>query len=66
MSRRAGFPPTGFLALGVLSLIAAILFVVRAIGVEATAERIWSAIVLGGFSVFWLVAYASARRNSAG
>jgi hypothetical protein len=66
VSRRAGFPPTGFLALGALSLIAAILFIVRAIGVEATAERIWSAVVFAGFSVFWLVAYASTRRNIGG
>jgi hypothetical protein len=62
---RTGFPASGFLVLGVLSLIAAILFVVRAIVVEATAERIWSAVLFAGFSIFCLVAYASARSDTA-
>lgn len=63
MSEKTSFPPIGFLVLGVLSLVAAALFVFRAISVEATTERIWSAIVFGGFGVFWLVAYWSARRD---
>ena len=63
MSEKSSFPPIGFLVLGVLSLVAAALFVFRAVSVEATTERIWSAIVFGGFGVFWLVAYWSARRD---
>ncbi len=63
MARRE-FPTTGFLTLGVLSLLAALVFVARAIGVELTAERIWSAIVFGAIGVFWLVAFWSSRHTS--
>lgn len=63
MSEKTSFPPIGFLVLGVLSLVATALFVFRAASVEATAERIWSAVLFGGFGVFWLVAYRSARRD---
>jgi len=62
MSRRE-FPSAGFLILGVLSLVASILFVVRAAGVEATAERIWSALAFGAMGIFWLVAYWSSRQS---
>jgi hypothetical protein len=51
------------LLLGVLSLAASALFVARAVSVEATTERVWSAILFGGFGVFWLAAYWSARRQ---
>jgi uncharacterized membrane protein HdeD (DUF308 family) len=64
MSRQSSFPPVAFLVLGVLSLIAAAIFAFRSATIEATAERVWSAIVFGGFGVFWLAAYASARRDS--
>lgn len=65
MVKRSSFPPVGFLILGVLSLAAAILFLVRAATVESTAERVWSAIVFAGFGVFWLVVYWSDRRRPA-
>ncbi len=51
------FPPTGFLVLGVLSVAASVLFVVRAAGVEATTERVWSAIAFGVMGVVFLAAY---------
>jgi uncharacterized membrane protein len=66
MSRQSSFPPAAFLVLGVLSLIAAGLFVFRAATVEATAERFWSAILFGGFGLFWIGAYASTRRDESG
>ncbi len=64
MSRRSSFPPIAFLVLGVLSLVAAAIFAFRAATIEASAERIWSAIVFGGFGVFWIAAYASTGRDS--
>ena len=63
MARQSSFPPTGFLILGILSIAASIVFVVRAVAVEATPERIWSAVIFGTFGFFWLVAYWSARRD---
>ena len=63
MARQSSFPPTGFLILGILSIAASIVFLVRAVAVEATAERIWSAVIFGTFGVFWLAAYWSARRD---
>ena len=60
---QSSFPPSGFLILGVLSIAASIVFVVRAVAVEATAERIWSAVIFGTFGFFWLAAYWSARRH---
>lgn len=62
MARKSSFPPTGFLILGILSFAASIVFVARAVAVEATAERIWSAVVFGAFGFFWLAAYWSAHR----
>jgi len=55
------FPSAGFLILGVLSLAASILFIVRAADVEATAERIWSAVAFGAIGIFWLAAWWSSR-----
>jgi hypothetical protein len=66
MSRQSSFPPVAFLVLGVLSLMAAGIFVFRAATIEASAERIWSVVVFGGFGVFWIAAYASARRDPTG
>ena len=63
MARQSSFPPTGFLILGILSIAASIVFVVRAVSVEATAERIWSAVIFGAFGFFWIAAYWSARRH---
>ncbi len=63
MARQSSFPPTGFLILGILSIVASIVFVVRSVAVEATAERIWSAVIFGAFGLFWLAAYWSARRQ---
>ena len=63
MARQSSFPPTGFLILGILSIAASIVFVVRAVAVEATAERIWSAAIFGTFGFFWLAANWSARRR---
>ena len=63
MARQSSFPPTGFLILGILSIAASIVFVVRSVAVEATAERIWSAAIFGAFGFFWLAAYWSARRQ---
>ena len=60
---QSSFPPSGFLILGVLSIAASIVFVVRAVAVEATAERIWSAVIFGTFGFSWLAAYWSARRH---
>jgi hypothetical protein len=63
MAQRSSFPPVGFLILGVLSLGASALFLIRAATVEGTAERLWSAVVFAGFGVFWLVAYWSDHRR---
>ena len=63
MARQPSFPPIGFLVLGVLSLAASVVFIIRAVTVEGTAERIWSAVLFGGFGVFWLAAYWSSRRH---
>jgi hypothetical protein len=60
---RYEFPSAGFLILGVLSLAASVVFIVRAAGVEATAERIWSAVVFGAMGVFWLAVYWSSRHS---
>ena len=60
---RYDFPSVGFLILGVLSVAASLLFIVRAAGVEATAERIWSAVVFGAMGVFWLAVYWSSRHS---
>ena len=65
MAQRSSFPPTGFLILGVLNIVASILFAVRAAVVEPTAERVWSALLFGAFGIFWLGAYWSTRRPSA-
>jgi hypothetical protein len=58
------FPPTGFLVLGGLSVGASILFLIRAIAVEATSERIWSAVAFGVMGVFLLAAYWADRHPS--
>lgn len=60
---RHEFPSAGFLILGVLSLGASVLFIVRAASVEATAERIWSAVVFGAMGILWLGAYWSSRHS---
>ncbi len=60
------FPPAGFLILGVLSLAASVVFIARAAGVEATAERIWSAVAFGAMGIFWLAAYWHSRRSPEG
>lgn len=61
---RRGFPPAGFLLLGVSSIAAAAVFLIRAAGVEATAERLWSAVIFAAMGVFWLVAYWMAHRTN--
>lgn len=66
MSRRSSFPPVAFFVLGILSLISAAIFAFRAVTIEASAERIWSAVVFGGFGVFWIAAYVAARRDTTG
>jgi len=58
------FPSSGFLVLGVLSIAASVLFLVRAAGVEATTSRIWSAVAFGVMGVFMLSLYWAARRTS--
>ena len=58
------FPPTGFLVLGVLSIAASTLFVVRAVGIEAITERVWSAVVFGVMGVLWLTAYWASHHTS--
>ncbi len=63
MARPPRFPPIGFLILGVLSLAASIVFVVRAAVVDATSERVSSAVLFAGFGVLWLAAYWSTRRH---
>jgi len=57
----SGFPRSGFLLLGVLSLAAAVLFVARMVIVEATGERMASAIAFGVMGMLWLAAYRSER-----
>ncbi|MEA2023838.1 MAG: hypothetical protein U9N79_06030 [Actinomycetota bacterium] len=57
------FPRTGFLVLGVLSIGACLIFVVRAASVEATTERVWSAVVFGAMGILWLWAYWSSLRD---
>jgi hypothetical protein len=58
------FPPAGFLVLGVLSVAASILLLIRAVSVEATSERIWSAVAFGVMGVFLLAAYWADRHPS--
>ncbi len=58
MTSRA-FPRSGFLMLGILSLGASLIFVVRVLSVEATTERIISAVVFGAMGLLWLWAYRS-------
>ena len=64
MARQSSFPPIGFLILGILSVAASIVFLVRSVAVEATAERMWSAVIFGAFGFFWLAAYWAARRQA--
>ncbi len=64
MSRQSSFPPVAFMVLGVLSLIAAAIFAFRAATIEATAERIWSAILFGGMGIVMVGAYMSTRHES--
>lgn len=59
--KKSTFPPLGFLILGVLSVVASVIFVVRAAVVDGTLERILSAVLFGGFGVLWLTAYWSTR-----
>ncbi len=66
MSRQSSFPPVAFMVLGVLSLIAAAIFAFRAATIEATAERIWSAVLFGGMGIVMVFAYVSTRRDSTG
>jgi len=54
------------MVLGVLSLIAAAIFAFRAATIEATAERIWSAVLFGGMGIVMVFAYVSTRRDSTG
>jgi uncharacterized membrane protein HdeD (DUF308 family) len=58
------FPPTGFLVLGVLSIAASVVFLVRAAGIEATTERILSAVVFGVMGVIFLAAYSASQHTS--
>ena len=64
MTRQSSFPPVAFMVLGVLSLIAAAIFAFRAATIEATAERIWSAILFGGMGIVMVGAYRSTRHDS--
>jgi 4-amino-4-deoxy-L-arabinose transferase-like glycosyltransferase len=57
------FPRNGFLILGVLSIAACLIFVVRSVGVEATSERVWSAVAFGAMGILWLWAYWSSRHD---
>jgi hypothetical protein len=66
MSRRSSFPPIAFLVLGVLSLVAAGIFAFRAATIDASAERVWSAVLFGGLGVFMIGAYAASRRDPGG
>ena len=58
------FPPAGFLVLGVLSIAASVIFLARAAGVEATTERVLSAIVFGVMGVAFLIAYWASQHTS--
>ncbi len=60
------FPPAGFLTLGVLSIAASVLFVIRAVVVEATPDRIWSAVLFGVIGVVFLAAYRASHRTPVG
>jgi len=51
------FPPRGFLVLGVLSLASSVIYVVRSFAVDATGERIVSAIIFGAMGALSLAAY---------
>jgi hypothetical protein len=57
------FPRIGFLILGVLSIAACLIFVVRSVGVEATVERVWSAVAFGAMGTLLLWAYWSSRHD---
>ncbi len=57
------FPRSGFLVLGVLSLVAAGLFGLRAVIVDATLERMISLVVYLVVGVFWLVAFRLADHS---
>ena len=59
------FPPAGFLVLGVLSIAASVAFLVHAAGIEATTERILSAIGFGVMGVLFLAAYWASHHTSA-
>jgi hypothetical protein len=58
------FPRSGFLLLGVLSLVAAGLFGLRAVIVEATLERVISGAVFLILGLFWLLAFRLADQGS--
>jgi uncharacterized membrane protein HdeD (DUF308 family) len=58
------FPPTGFLVLGVLSIAASVLFLLRAAGIEATTERVLSAAAFGVMGMVFLAAYWASRHTS--
>jgi len=57
------FPRSGFLVLGVLSLVAAGLFGLRAVIVETTLERMVSMVVYAVVGVFWLIAFRLADHS---
>ena len=57
IKRPTSFPQIGFLLLGIASLVAAVVFVVRAAAVEATAVRLWSAFLYALFGGLWILAY---------
>jgi hypothetical protein len=58
------FPPAGFLTLGILSIAASVLFLVRAATIEATTERIWSALAFGVVGIVMLAAYWASHHTS--
>jgi hypothetical protein len=51
------------LVLGVLSVAACLIFIVRAVGIEATPERLWSAVAFGAMGALWLWAYWSSNHS---
>ncbi len=57
------FPRSGFLVLGVLSLVAAGIFGLRAVIVEATLERMVSMVVYVVLGLFWLVVFRLADHS---
>lgn len=59
------FPPVGFLVLGVLNIMASLVFIVRVVVVEATTERIFSAVAFGVMGVLLLAAYWKKPKLSA-